>query len=241
MSENKQLNVMPAVSADEPASESQVKMLKEIGKYKDGMTKDEASQVISAYIQETSIPCGIHLFRINNIEEAMKGSTIMTDSNNNPGLRITFRNKPDPAYGNIAGKISDLFYYPATVTNPCKSDFKLRNLKKALGVKPEESQNIETLKSLKFWGIVQDVRHIDEQGNPILSNGKPVVTKQLLAEYYAGSNPCPAIEGDPKGNNGVPGGKFVSTRVDKAKESSSSTSSESAPAAAASTSAEGWD
>lgn len=218
----RQVNNLPAVSADEPASEGQVKMLKDISKFKEGITKEEASAIISAYINANSIPAGLHLFKIDSIEEATKSDgSLMTDKNGNPGLRITFRNKPDPAYGNILGKISDNFYYPATINNVCASDFKLRKLKLALGVKPNETQNIEILKKLTFWGIVQEVHHIDESSNPVCDReNKPIISKNLLAEYYAGTMDRPSIEGDPAGNKGKAGGKFYSTRVIKAKESS---------------------
>jgi len=211
----KQVNGLPAVNPDEPASEAQIKLLKEIGKYKEGMTKDEASTIISLYKEETSMPAGIHGLKIAAIEEATRyDGTAINDKDGNPALRITFRNKAKQT-------ISDIFYYSDVEGRPCKSEFKIRKLKQALKIKPEESQDIEKLKTIVFWGLVQDVHHIDEAGNPVTDrDGKPIVSKQLLAEYYPGDFPSPAIAGDPKFNDGVPKDKFISTKVVKAKESS---------------------
>lgn len=204
MSETK----MPGVNPDEPASANQEKMLKEIGKWSAGMTKDEASAIISRHVAENMMDTGVQALKIHSIEKGQKGDgTDIQDKDGNPCIKITFRNKKGQ-------NISDLFFFPKRVGEVCKSEFKLRKLKQALNVKAEDEQDIAVLKTKKMYGLVAEVHLIDEEGNPIKDNqGNIQMHKQLLSEYYNGEMSAPIIAGDPQQNNGVASDKFLQTKV----------------------------
>jgi hypothetical protein len=222
---------MPAVSPDEPATDNQINFLKGIGKYKEGMTKEEASDIISLYMKEYQMETGVQMLKVKTIEEAVKADkTPILDSNGNPAVRIIFKGKPKVEKG-VCPEISDIFYYAKDAQTPCKSEFKIRNLKKALGLKAEEAQNMEIIKTKKFWGLVQEVHHVDESGNILKDRDENVImTKNLLAKYFSGDISEPIIEGDPKRNGGIAKGEFLATKVIKAKEGSERKEKE-APAA----------
>jgi hypothetical protein len=234
---------LPSVSPDEPASEGQEKMLKEIGKWKDGLTKDEATKIISEHIAENQMEPGIRLLRIDSIETAAgRDGKVITDKDGNPAIRITFRAKPLKE-GSPSRKISDIYFYPKEQGAICKSAFKLRNLKKAMNLKPEEEQSISVLKEKKIWGLVQEVHHIDESGNAILDHeNKPVVSSQLLAEFYDGTKDKPIIAGDPTNPyaKGVASDKFYGTKIVKPKAEKESGKKESSESPDAKTEEEDW-
>ena len=217
---SEEVTKMPAVSPDEPASDKQEKMLRELKKWKDGMTKDEATKIISEHIADAQMEPGVRLLKIDSIEQALDSSgKPITDKDGNPALRITFRAKPLKE-GMASKKIADLFFYPKTNDAVCRSAFKYRNLKKAMDLKPEEEQSAQAVKNLTIWGIVREVHFIDESGNPIVDKeGKPETTVELLPEYVNGKMGMPNIAGDPNNphGNGKCEGKFYTTRVKRVK------------------------
>jgi len=204
---------MPVVHSEEATAE-QREYLESIGKWKNGLSKEEASVLIESnppdYVTENQMLPGLHLVTIDKIMDFTdENGKPKKDKDGHPGIRIIFINKDKKT-------ISDIFYYSMNKNDKCASEWKLRKLKAAMGLSAEKSQNAKEYKSKEIYLVVQKVDLIDKNTGEIFTDheGNPKWRSQATSNYYAcvEGKSKPIIEGDPEYNNGNPSGIFYGTK-----------------------------
>lgn len=206
------LTGLPATPPEELATEGQIKILKEHGKFKEGMTKDEASEIISKIFEEQDMlpPPGVHLFKFLSFDTYKdQNGNPKTDRRGYPGLLIRFKCKhptEKKADGTpVIAKISDIFYYSTLPPDhpdnkdpnkKCESAFKLGNLKRACGWGQEQVPLAEIEKAM-FWGLVQEVTFVDKDTGEILTDDKGKDRKRIQLSKYFVYNTSVERNGEP--------------------------------------------
>lgn len=180
---------LPPVKAEELTS-AQKEYLQRIGKYKEGMTRDEASKIIEE--QPMFMKDGLYLVKIHKIVDAMdKNGSPILDKNDNPGIEITFIN-------NDGQMISDIFFYSETKEKECRSEWKLAKLKSRLGFNHDEEVDLEEAKKRKIWLIVCKSRLYDKKTrNPLIADdGTQKVMYKATSHYfeYEGKDKKPNVK-----------------------------------------------
>ena len=203
---------LPGTNKSE-ATKGQRAFLERIGKWRDGMTMEEASAVIDSLPK--AIP-GLHIAKISNIEDNIRDGKIVTDKDGNPSIKITFKLKPVNE-GSAPAEISDSFFYSTDPKNKvCKSEWKLRALKSAMGLNVEENTPVEKVKAAKCYIIVQLCEYIDSNGNLITDdNGDVMSFVKVGSRFFSTAQGKPTIDGDPAITGGKPSGVFYETVVKK--------------------------
>jgi hypothetical protein len=167
---------------------------------------------------------GIHLVKIDSVIETLKSDgTPKLDSMGYPGVTITFRTKKDEN-GNVP-KISDNFYYDdrkpddPTKRDPstkCKSEWKLGNIRRALGYTENQTLKWEDAQKIAFWAQVGVIRYIhpDDANTP---NPRVLKSYRELTHNYWHKDTDPeklVIPGNPETEpDGEPKKSFVRYRV----------------------------
>ena len=139
---------------------------------------DEATQL------RNYMKAGMHLCKIREIVEWVddKGQP-KKDKNGNPGIKIVFYTRGEDKDGAaIEPEMEANYYYsPLPITDPsrndpskvCKSEFKLTKAKQALGFGTGEVKAPEAKKA-KVWVAVKLQEIVDQDGQPVYKDGKPV-------------------------------------------------------------------
>ena len=148
---------------------------------------------------------GLHLAKILSISHYVDDKDQpKTDKNGNPGLKVVFANRE--------GEEMDGIYYYSTLAlndprrkdeaNKCKSEFKLHNLKRALGFGTKPTP-IEEIRKKKIWLVVFLQEYFDTTGNPVFgTNGKARKFHHVGDVYPYDPNSegrgRPVLKGDPR-------------------------------------------
>ena len=168
--------------------------------------------------QQKTMPIGIHRMTIIKMEKAMdKNNQPILDNRNYPAYRIYFTN----AAGDT---IDSLFHYSTKPKNDptrndaataCKSEFRLHNLKRAMGF-GDEPVKAEMIKGKFFYGMVTGEKWVhDANGEPVLRDEKDknsqIVFNRLGSIFWPDNAVKPVKEGDPTNpaSNGVASGDFM--------------------------------
>lgn len=169
---------IPATSKGQDLSDKQIELLKKINKWKDGMTFEEARDILDAHFK-ADFKWGLHPLRIEKIEKSDK-----TDKDGNPSILIHFMGAKDPSQ-----KIQSMFFYPATENSECKSDFRLRALRKALGY--DHTQQIEGVPKKGIYAVIAHVDMINPDGSPVLDRDGNPRTDVTLSGHFFPAKPAP--------------------------------------------------
>ena len=154
------------------------------------------------------MPVGCHRMRIDDMEHGKDGNGVpILDKRNHPCIKITFINEDGE-------KQSSLFFYnELEIGDPkrqddtlkCKSEFRLSNLRIAMGLDTSEELTLEDAKTRFFFGVIQKVEFYDP-------DNKDKIVKSFHdfdSTFYPDADEKPKILGDPANNDGNPGGVFV--------------------------------
>lgn len=190
---------MPATapSKSEP-SQKQIEFLKRVGKYKEGMTFEEAKEILDS-IQY--MEAGFHEMHITKVIPWMDRDGIpKKDTRGFPGVMIYFTNRSG------ATASAGFYFDPRPLNDPdrddpqnsCKSEYLLDRLKAVAGLTQESSKPQEYTKKW-FWGMVQEIRFKDPvTGEPVLGEDGKVLKKTRLAkDRFAMIDKKPLVLGDP--------------------------------------------
>jgi hypothetical protein len=169
--------------------------------------------------QQKTASIGIHKMTIIKIEKAVdKQGQAILDNRNYPALKIHFKTE-DGEF------IESIFHYSQKPQNDpsrtdpalaCKSEFRLNNLKRALGFGAEPVKS-DQIKSKLFYGMVYGELWVHEENKkmPVLRNPEDPESKIIfnrLGSIFWPDNPVrPVKDGDPKNpnSNGIPSGDFL--------------------------------
>jgi hypothetical protein len=210
-------NVFPSVDPSffEP-TEKQKALLVKVGKWVEGMTRDEASEILDT-LEFPSMRTGLHKLKVVSFETTVdKDKKPKKDKDGNPAITVQF--KSPKSEGNE--EISDVFYYPGQGSTKCDSAFKLAGLRKAMGLKISDRLDDVLLAQRNYvvWGVVIEEHLVTSAGKPVIKNDKPIVYQKLHTRYWhLNEKPTKGMEGDPMDPNfsGEIGAFFVKTRIDK--------------------------
>ena len=205
---------IPATKETAP-TQKMIDLLKKHNLWKDGMTMEEASNAIdtlpkSNYVKEA----GLYPMKVTEINASDK-----KNRNGNPCFEVIFETKE----GEIA---RDYFYYPASASAECKSEWKLNAFKGALGFAAASSPRGSELIGKILWVGIGWVQYVDENKN-LLKNedGSLYGFTTCIGKYirYAKGEVKPSLQGDPATtNSGLPEDRFYSEKLWEKKESSTS-------------------
>lgn len=149
---------------------------------------------------------GLHLAKVISMVVANdKNDQPRTDKNGNPGLKVTFQNKEGE-------QIDGVYYYspfglddPRRKEKPCDSEWRLHNLKKALGFgnKPVKLDEVLTK---KIWLVVILQEYYDNAGNPVFTDKNKQKKFHNVGEAYPydpniPDKGRPVLKGDPRTDN----------------------------------------
>lgn len=169
--------------------------------------------------QQRTVPIGVHRMTIVKMEKALdKKNQPILDNRNYPAIRMVFQT----ASGE---QIDSLFHYSTKPANDptrndptmyCRSEFRLTNLKRALGY-GNEPVKADAIKGKWFYGMVYGERWVYEENKKQVVLKDPndpkstIIFNRLGSIFWPDNEQRPVKDGDPQNaaSKGVPSGDFL--------------------------------